>query len=388
VKWTKRLRDVLQIADEVSEILIHLRDSPKPSDYASIGLRLVNSSLSHYDKFSGNPFKGWKDVELFEFCQFLFEIVKNNHKVETVQEKESTTYYLSKIYDIEFGWKDRDGYISGPYIKEIEHSEALSVLGRMIWENMGTTSCVLKKKNRSEYENGTMIVSDDLEEEVYESQAAIEILERSKSFIDNGYNRSIMLYGRPGTGKTSIMKYIAREMGGHILRINVADLDNLDSEDMLSAIDLLQPNILIIDDFDRVTRPEKFLSDLEKFNKKIKLFIVSVNSVSKLDDAVIRPGRFDDILKLEKIDKEIVDQLIGDVPKDVHDRLSELPIAYVSEFNKRKEILGVEKAIEEVVELEQRISQAIRERRSDDEDWEEIDEDPSDNSRRIRREKR
>lgn len=379
--WTRKLRHILEIADDVSEIIVNLRDNPKPLDYASIGFRLVSSSLKHYDKLGKNPFKGWKDLQLWEFKQYLFDITKHNHNIDVIREKDNVIFYATKIYGKDFGWKERDGYIDGPFVPPSEsHDDALSILGRMTWEYMCSNSCMLLKKSRSDYESGTIICADNLEEQVYESQAANEILKRSQSFIEKGYNRSVMLYGKPGTGKSSAMKYIAREMGGYTLRINVSDLDNLDSEDMLCAIDLLRPDILIIDDFDRVSRPDKFLADLERFNKKIKLFIVSVNSIKSLDTAVIRPGRFDDILKLEKIDQKIVDQLIGDVSPDVYKRLSNLPIAYISEFNKRKQILGLEQAVDEVENLEFRIREALQEGATEEQsgydDDGHIDEDP------------
>jgi len=393
MRISKKVKQLLAIADDVSEILIHLRDNPKPSDYASIVLKLLNSSTEHYDEWRDDYFKNWHQVEIWEYKKYLYDIIKINHPTEIVQEKKDSTCYVSDLYGIKIGWViDSGGYIEGPYIENDDIEEqAFMAFGRMIWDFVGANAVVIAKKGKAVRGDSMTIFMPDNNKNIYPSDAAEKILERSQSFIKKGYNRSIMLYGRAGTGKTSCMKYIAREIGKFSLRINVKDMDNLDSDDILIAIAMLRPDTLIIDDFDRVQRPDRFLSDLEKFNDTIKLIMVSVNNVSAFDDAVIRPGRFDDIIKLEKLDKTIIDKLIGEVPESVYKRLSRLPIAYIGEFHKRREVLGEEEAIKEIEELESRIRKAkediieLKKKNRDeddfdlsaeDEDFDLIDEDP------------
>lgn len=57
----RKLKPFFEIADDISDILIHLREKPRPLDYCSIGLRLINSTLKHYDEFQKSGFsKDWK----------------------------------------------------------------------------------------------------------------------------------------------------------------------------------------------------------------------------------------------------------------------------------------------------------------------------------------
>ncbi len=387
----KKVKQILAIADDLSEILIHLRDNPKTSDYASIILKLLNSTNRHYDEWRDDYFKNWGIIEIWEYKKYLYNIAKLKHPIEIVQEKKEITNYISKIYDVEVGWSvDSGGYIEGPYIKdENDEEKALMSFGRMIWEFVGSNSLVIAKKGKAfRGETQTVFACDDMRK-IYPSQTAENVLNRMSKFISKGYNRSIILYGRAGTGKSSAIKYIANKIGKYTLRINVKDMDNLDSDDILTAIMMLRPDTLIIDDFDRLIKPDKFLSELEKFNDSIKLFMVSVNNISNFDDAVIRPKRFDDVIKIEKLDNTIIDNLIGDVPKEIYKRLSSMPMAYIDEFHKRKNVLGVDEAILEVEELESRIRQAkediVNEKKnkniieSDDNDFDDndlIDEDP------------
>lgn len=372
------MRNWLEIASDVSDVLIHLRDKPRPSDYASIGLKLFNSALHHSSRFKkGSPFKDWELLDIWEYSDFLYSVCVTHHDNEIMEERGEEIYSVSTIFGERVGWIARGGYVSGPYAESEEKTkDVMFSLGRLVWEHLGSTSCILTKSRNKEGERTTGFRVDGTQDDVYESKMANSVLERSKAFLDHGYSRSVMLYGRPGTGKSSAMRYVAKKFGKLSLRINVSELQHLSAGDMISAIEMLQPDTLLIDDFDRMSRPEKLLNELERFNKKIKLFIVSVNHIEKLDSAVIRPGRFDDHIEVEDIDSEIVSKLIGPgVPKEIHDRLAKFPIAYVTEFHKRKEVLGMEKAIEEVEELEKRISHISKKMKEDSDDDDEDDED-------------
>jgi hypothetical protein len=380
MNWKTKMRNWLEIASDVSDVLIHIRDKPRPSDYASIGLKLFNSYLRHSNKFQkGSPFKDWELLDIWEYCDFLFSITNTHYEGEVILERGEEVFSIVEVHGEKIGWVNRGGYVTGPYAESEEKVKAaMAALGKMVWEHVGSSACTLTKSRNKEGERTTGFRVDSMKDDIYESEMAKSVLKRSKAFLDHGYRRSVMLYGRPGTGKSSAMRYVAKKFGKNSLRINVSELQHLDSGDMISAIEMLQPDTLLIDDFDRMHRPESLLNELERFNKTIKLFIVSVNHVEKLSLAVVRPGRFDDHIEVENIDRDIVSKLIGtDVPKEIHDRLIELPIAYISEFHKRKMVLGVEKAIDEIEGLEKRISHLSKkidrdENKEDDEDDEVI----------------
>jgi hypothetical protein len=376
VRWSKKARQILEVASDVSDILIHLRDKPKPTDYISIGFRLANSYFVHADKFRGAAFKKWDLVEIWEFRNFIYEISKHKFEYEVVRDRgPEGSDLVAEIYGVKIGWSVREDYVHGPYAEKGKRTKCLRALGRLVWETLQTNSCELaKKRGDRDYDGSTIFSVDNLQNNVYESAVANNILKRSKAFLDAGYNRSIMLYGRPGTGKSSAMRYIAKKLGKYSLRINVGDLDHLTSEDIMIAIDILRPDTLIIDDFDRAFRPEKLLSDLEEINNSVKMLIVSVNNVQDLSEAVKRPGRFDDIIEIENIDEDIVNRLIGDVPDEIAKRLKMLPVAFIVEFHKRKTVLGIEQAIEEVESLEERIRKISKKEEEEEEEEDEEDE--------------
>lgn len=362
VKWKQKFRHFLEIAADASDIIVHLRDKPKMQDYASIGLKIANSWMTHADKFKQRPFKGWNLVDMWEYKDFIYDIAKRKFDFEVLQDREDYKAILININGINFGWNDfgADSRVGGPYVqKDITRDQWMNALGKMIWDEIGSNACEISKKKgvvEEDFGGGVTVFKVDRQDDIHESQIANDILERSRLFLDKNYNRSIMLYGIPGTGKSSAMRFVAKQFGKYSLRINVGDLDHLSSEDMLLAIELLKPSTLMIDDFDRSLNTTKFLTELEEFNNHVQLMMVSVNHIEILDDAVVRPGRFDDIIEVDMLDAEIIDRLIGtDIPEDLKKRLRKLPIAFVVEFHKRREVLGLEKALEEVIDLEKRI---------------------------------
>lgn len=362
IKWKQNLRHFLEIAADAGDILIHLRDSPKASDYVSISLKVANSWLHHSERLKAKPFKGWALVDLWEYKDYLYDIAKRNYETEIVQELEECKSIIIEINNIKFGWQDfgTGENVHGPYVeKTVTREEYMEALGKMVWADLGCTSCELGKKKgvvEDDWGGGVTVFKVDRQDDVHRSSIADGILERSKKFLDKGYNRSVMLYGTPGTGKSSAMRYVAKEFGKYSLRINVGDLEHLNSEDMILAIELLKPSTLMIDDFDRSMGATKLLTELEEFNENVQLLMVSVNHIESLDDAVIRPGRFDDTVEVETLDDEIVDKLIGtDIPEAIRKRLKRLPIAFIVEFHKRRDVLGLDQALEEVVDLEKRI---------------------------------
>lgn len=367
IKWRRFVKDALEIASDASDIVIHLRDKPTYTDYASIGLKITNSAMHHANKFKKRPFKGWTLIDLWEYKDFLYDLAKRHYEVEQISETDDCKSVIIKINGIEFGWMDygNNASVSGPYVKkDVKRKDYMKVLGDMVWKSLGTNSCEIAKKKgviEDDLSGGITVFKVDRQDNVHESKVAYEILNRAKRFLEKGYNRSILLYGTPGTGKSSMMRFIAKEFGKYSLRINVGDLDHLMSEDMLLAIELLRPSTLMIDDFDRSLSPSKFLTELEQFNNHVQLLMVSVNHVDRLEDAVVRPGRFDEWEEISTLDDEIVDKLIGDnIPSNIREKLRKMPIAFVSEFHKRRQVLGLEKALEEVVDLEMRLRNVQR----------------------------
>ena len=153
------------------------------------------------------------------------------------------------------------------------------------------------------------------------------LLEQIKWFLNNEefyrknsipYRLGIMLYGPPGTGKTSLIKALATEFN---LPIN-----NITGLSDMTRLAVEQNTFNVIEDIDsyqiskdREKENEQILIKEKEFNianvlnvldgltsKDNYIIIATTNHLNKLDEALIRPGRFDIKIELGYVDMEML----------------------------------------------------------------------------------
>ena len=133
------------------------------------------------------------------------------------------------------------------------------------------------------------------------------------------YKTGILLYGEPGTGKTSIAKAIAAKLNSSITIINMSIIESLNLDNILRK----DPNVIsvvVLEDIDCIIgkRKEDKLTEKERnaFNITLQLldginsvsntiFIATTNHFEQLDPALIRDGRFDVKMEIGKLNKEL-----------------------------------------------------------------------------------
>ena len=135
-------------------------------------------------------------------------------------------------------------------------------------------------------------------------------------------HKGVLLYGPPGNGKTLIAKAIANETSAHFISVKGPELLNKyygQSEENLrklfeEARDL-QPAIIFFDEIDSIAQSrsgaETLRMDARLVNQLLTLMdgiedygkvcvIAATNRLELIDDALLRPGRFDYQLKVSK----------------------------------------------------------------------------------------
>lgn len=134
-------------------------------------------------------------------------------------------------------------------------------------------------------------------------------LESEQWYLDRSitYKRSYLFYGDPGTGKSTMIQSLAKELGWDIF---VVDLSNfLNNADKLNRLFKAIPQncFLVFEDVDRVLGdPEKvkllnlstLLNALDgPYTRNGSIIFMTANDISKVDSAIFRDGRID--VKLE-----------------------------------------------------------------------------------------
>lgn len=157
------------------------------------------------------------------------------------------------------------------------------------------------------------------DEEKAELQEIVEYLKSPKKYTQLGARipKGVLLVGPPGTGKTLIAKAVAGEAGVQFLSISGSDFVELyvgvgasRVRDLFEQAKKVAPAIIFIDEIDAVGRQRgagmggghdereqtlnQLLVEMDGFgNNEGVIVIAATNRKDILDNALLRPGRFD-----------------------------------------------------------------------------------------------
>ena len=208
-------------------------------------------------------------------------------------------------------------------------------------------------------ERKTKITFDDiagLDEEKGELKELVDFLKQPKKFTDMGAKipKGVLLYGKPGTGKTLIAKAIAGEadvpfisMSGSEFIEMFAGLGASRVRKLFDKARRLSPCIVFIDEIDAIGSRRtsgsgaeaennqtlnQLLVEMDGFSTEETIIVLAAtNRPEMLDKALLRPGRFDrqitvpapdvrgreEILKIHAKDKKLAENVsLHDVAED------------------------------------------------------------------------
>lgn len=149
-----------------------------------------------------------------------------------------------------------------------------------------------------------------------------KFLENEKFYNDRQilYKTGILLYGKPGTGKSSLVKAIATKYNRSIININTSKLSSIDLNSLTQSINIDDKKyIILIEDIDTLFLDrldgQANKDDLNVINKLLQfldsntsptnvIFIATTNHREKLDEALLRDGRFDLKVEVSGLSKE------------------------------------------------------------------------------------
>ncbi len=364
----RRLTDIVRrgvkVAGEAASVAVQLRADSGLLGVVSVVAKVGSTLL---EQAESEPFAGWSPVggisQLGEFCLGLAK--RSGLLAEIPMQRKGSRAMAGSINGVRIGWSQWDRWVDGPYLAPGHaDGDAEAALRVLIWASIGRAIRYMPADPSKPFSQ-PMIHVDGLDE-TRASRTAVELWELLQVFIEAGERQSLLLVGEPNTGKSNIVRHIAELAGGYTLRLGARDVS--DARSIGSLCHFLRPDALIIDDLDRAQEPGAVLDKLDEMLRHCRLVLITANRmetpdnaaspIKGLDPAVVR--RVDHLRIIYKLDDEVLDGLLAGVPAEAADRLRKLPIGYIDKFRTRVRVLGMERAVAEIGELEQQRDLVLR----------------------------
>lgn len=167
------------------------------------------------------------------------------------------------------------------------------------------------------------------------------------------YHHGILLYGPPGTGKTSVVTALATHLSMDIYSINMSSMVN---DEGLTELVRAAPagSFLLLEDVDIVSGMAERTSEVKGVTMSGILnvldgivtppgviIVLTSNDITRIDPAILRPGRIDVSVHVDYMDDEQLERLctyfLGHIP-------SGLPTIYKDDMIVPADIVGCIKA--------------------------------------------
>ncbi len=333
---------------------------------------------------------GWVTPFSDDFASIIYNAYKTyprvvfDNKNKSSSDSEESSQKSNKIIfvnisennheNIEIGWQD---FVSGHiapkriFCKEDMLEKVKTLIAEKLWQQYKDDAVIVFKKVKhknlrgsydyDDQDSTTFTIEADSIRHALQSTRADQLVANYKRAFAVNISRTVMLEGPPGTGKSTLAQSIIRQLDLRAVRICIEDINSYSIPTIMELIRIFKPNAIIIDDFDRCDLDtQKLLLELQEwFLQNAKLTIVTVNDKMSLDQALMRPGRFDEIITIKELDDVSIRNILGVYYDEVGDQFKKWPVAYINEYMKRRQYMSVTEAKSSITELQKRVDKLL-----------------------------
>jgi adenylate kinase family enzyme len=357
LKAISSLKTTLEVGKTILSSAVSISKHASATNVVKEGISLASTYINHQVDSQLHNGDVWTQLRAcpYYLAPFILSLAEEHNKVFRLGNINEGKNLIVDIHGVQFKFTCNNHYIY--YTADTPEEKVMMALGRLVLENAGS---------RCRYSSGGAAkptgkekmhqIFSAPEEEVLNSDRAKHIINRIEPYIEKNKNRSLFLYGTPGTGKTCLAENIAKHFEGVYLSFASEELDALTAEEFNFAVSLIKPRVLVMNDIDRIIKNDKsaLLEILGEFNKTIPIIIATANT-AKLPPAAIRCGRFDETIKVVSLGKETVKNMIKGCPDDTYEKVKEWPAAFIIELKERFEVHGPKNFSNEIKDLAKRV---------------------------------
>lgn len=359
-----KIEPTVTLATKCMAEVASLSQLQKPSvySYLSTGLKCKE----HYDlifkKDELDFFLNdkWESFSCYECRVPIAALIENlfGKKIKLFRASREKDYsiHVVNFENFDLGWISRTQHIDSMFISTGKQKEAYDFIGKCLWVSGNSKSLFLGlNKSGGGYNPPTFLFyADTACDKFINSKQVKKYSEYVKKFLAAGYGKSLLFYGKPGTGKSNLSRGLAASLGMRSLRVK--DLNEIKNRALTEAIKLLDPDVILLEDIDHLYSYDvsTLLEKIEDFNLRKKCLLATANEVSKINSALLRPGRFDELKEIKTLDREELEELVQD--PEVLEIVKDYPVAFINEVLKRISAVGKEEALKEIEDIKSRIS--------------------------------
>jgi SpoVK/Ycf46/Vps4 family AAA+-type ATPase len=153
-------------------------------------------------------------------------------------------------------------------------------------------------------------------------------------------------------------KFLIKNLDLFSVRLNADDFSEHHISELVKILQIVNAEAIIIDDIDRShASTESLMRFFESLHNVCKVVIVTANNIDNVEKAMLRPGRIDELVRVETLGKEVIKFILQEFfEEDVYEQVKTWPVAFIKEYALRRQVKNKKDAISSMDELSRRVN--------------------------------